>query len=120
MQLCLRYTAKATHCVKLFMIKRTTNICTLWLEQGFIGLAFFVAILGVCFVTLRKAIASTRSRFRHALLIGVLAICCAAIFQTLFDFNLQIVRIRIFFFVSLAMIFILAKYDSHSEHSKRA
>jgi O-antigen ligase len=37
MQLCLRYTAKATHCVKLFMIKRTTNICTFGLSRVLLG-----------------------------------------------------------------------------------
>jgi O-antigen ligase len=89
----------------------------LMLEQGVVGLGFFVGILIVALAALRKSMSRTRSRFRHALLLAVLACFWAVIFQSLFDFNLQIVRIRIFFFVSLAMIFTLVKYDYHRKHS---
>lgn len=80
------------------------------LEQGVVGLMLFFTVLAVTLRRLLASLKSTRSRHQHALLLALLAVACAVLFQSLFDFNLQIVRIRIFFFVSLALVFTLARF----------
>ncbi len=87
------------------------------LEQGLIGLILFLGFFAVTIWQLLASLGQTRSRHHHALLLALLAVTCAVLFQALFDFNLQIVRIRVFFFVSLAMVFVLARSTRHSTHS---
>ncbi len=87
------------------------------LEQGIIGLALFVGVLACSLQMSLSSLANTPSRYRHCLLLVSLAVCFGVIFQSMFDFNLQIVRFRIFFFVFLALPFVLAKYDQKTKRS---
>ncbi|GHA08326.1 hypothetical protein GCM10008090_17730 [Arenicella chitinivorans] len=76
----------------------------IWFEQGIVGLALW---LGVIAVTFYKGIASlkrTQSTLVAAAIIASLATLGAALMQSLVDFNLQILSIRIYFFVIIAIV----------------
>ena len=78
----------------------------LWLEQGLIGLLLWTFLMVWALRHAVQQLTSTRSRLHSALLVAVLAVCGAALLQSWVDFNLQIVSIRLFFFVSLSLVFI--------------
>ena len=77
----------------------------LWLEQGLIGLLLWLAVLSLTFRRIYESI----SRGKSSLIVGVnlacLLVILAALLQSLVDFNLQIVNIRAYFFVIIAIVF---------------
>ncbi|MEO0369667.1 MAG: O-antigen ligase family protein [Pseudomonadota bacterium] len=87
-------------------------------EQGVIGLSLWLGVLTVTLARCVNSIRLTRSRYRRAMLASVSAVIVASLFQSFFDFNLQIMRIRILFFVSLALVFILAHHDMSRSKAK--
>ena len=87
------------------------------LEQGIIGLVLWLSFFYVVLSSLLRYLRYTPSRYRRAVLYAVSAIVMAAVLQSMVDFNLQIVRIRLLFFVSLAVVFVLAQNDhQHTKH----
>ena len=79
----------------------------LWLEQGLIGLLLWVAII---VMILRRAISSiihANSRYVISVTLSAVIIIIAGLLQAGVDFNLQIINIRSYFFVIIALIFVM-------------
>jgi len=77
----------------------------LWLEQGLIGLMLWLGFIAVVFnyaYTIFKKSTSTTVR---SLIIASSLVTIAALTQSIVDFNLQILNIRVYFFVIIAMVF---------------
>lgn len=89
----------------------------LTLEQGVVGLLISVGIFSLAFKRLNAYVSQTRSRYRLSLLVSIFAVICVVVLQSLVDFNTQIVRIRLFLFVVLTLIFVLSQYDRRKPKS---
>ena len=76
----------------------------IWFEQGLIGLGLWLAIASVTFYKGITHLRRAQSTLVAATLIASLAVLAAALFQSLVDFNLQILSIRVYFFVIIAII----------------
>lgn len=76
----------------------------IWLEQGFIGLMLWLGLICITFYRGLKSIKRTQSTLVISTGMASLAVITAALTQSLVDFNLQILSIRIYFFVIIAMI----------------
>lgn len=78
----------------------------IWLERGFIGLGLWLAIL---FFTIRfacKKLSNSPSTLTRSTLVAGLLVICAALIQSMVDFNLQILNIRAYFITVLAVVFV--------------
>ncbi|MCH2190233.1 MAG: O-antigen ligase family protein [Gammaproteobacteria bacterium] len=77
----------------------------LWLERGFIGLCMwlliFFFVLRQCLVMLAKV----QSRLVIGVLNACLVIISAALIQSLVDYNLQNLTLRVYFFVTIALVY---------------
>lgn len=77
----------------------------IWLEQGLIGLVLWLGLLALAFRSAYAGIKSNASTLVSAILISVLIVVLAALSQSLVDFNLQIVNIRVYFFAIMSLAF---------------
>ena len=85
----------------------------IWLEQGLIGLVLW---LGFLFAIARQSATSlltARSKLVAALIISCSLLVVAALIQSMVDFNLQIVSIRVYFFVLVALLFAAPAVHRH-------
>ncbi|MFT6408680.1 MAG: O-antigen ligase [Arenicella sp.] len=77
----------------------------IWLEQGLLGLTLWlgllVLVLRAAFLAFRKSV----STLGQAVLVSVAAVLIAALAQSVVDFNLQILNIRVYFFVIMSLVF---------------
>lgn len=90
----------------------------IWLEQGLLGLLLW---LGVLVLTIRHALLSlkkTNSTLIAAVLMASLVVMLAALLQAGVDFNLQVVNIRCYFFIILAIAF-ASPYVRQNSTSRR-
>jgi len=78
----------------------------LWLEQGLIGLALWLSLIGVAVASAVRAYHRSQSTLVRALLLSGLVVITATLMQSLVDFNLQIVNIRCYFFVIIALLYV--------------
>lgn len=76
----------------------------IWLEQGLLGLFFWVAflVLGVRSAVLESA--KTSSTLINAVVMSGVIVIVAALLQSLVGFNLHIINIRFYFFAIMALI----------------
>ncbi|MEM7357717.1 MAG: O-antigen ligase family protein [Pseudomonadota bacterium] len=77
----------------------------IWLEQGILGLLLWLSVM---VLTIRHALISlrkTKSTLIAAVLLSSLVVVSAALLQAGVDFNLQLINIRSYFFVAVAIIF---------------
>ncbi len=77
----------------------------IWLEQGALGLALWLALLFMVFRSSYIALKATRSRLVSATMLAVLISLFCALIQSTVDFNLQIINIRFYFFVIMSLAF---------------
>ena len=75
----------------------------LWLEQGLIGLCLWLALLSVVIHSAVRSAKRTKSTLTRSVLIAGMVVISAALFQSIVDFNLQIMNIRCYFFVIIAL-----------------
>jgi len=81
----------------------------IWLEQGLIGLLFW---FGFLYLAVNRALLSIKnhpSRFVVSLSYAGLIVIVAALLQALVGYNLQIINIRSYFFVIIALLFAAPK-----------
>ncbi|NND81203.1 MAG: O-antigen ligase family protein [Gammaproteobacteria bacterium] len=76
----------------------------IWLEQGLIGLTLWLAFIALAFKSGWQALHNTRSSLIAATLASGLCITLFALLQSFVDFNLQIVNLRSYFFVIIALL----------------
>ncbi len=77
----------------------------LWLERGAIGLVLWLSLF---WVTIRQAyMASTLSpsRLVRGTMLATMIVIIAALIQSLVDYNLQVLNIRVYFLVVIAVVF---------------
>lgn len=78
----------------------------IWLEQGLVGLLFW---LGIIFYTAWSGVRSFRqsqsSLVQGVVLTGLIG-CLSTLLQACVDFNLQVVNLRSYFFLLIALIFV--------------
>lgn len=77
----------------------------LWLERGLIGLGLWLSIF---WATIRQAHAASiqsRSSLVRGTMLAALVVIMAALIQSLVDFNLQVLNIRAYFLVVIAIVF---------------
>lgn len=77
----------------------------LWLEQGIIGFALFMAFIVVVIRQSVKMYQRSPSSLVSALSVSSMIVVLAALAQAMVDFNLQIINIRCFFFVIIGLMF---------------
>ena len=77
----------------------------IWLEQGLIGLSLWLGFIVLVVKTAIRSLSHSRSSMTRSTTIACLIVIIAALLQSLVDFNLQKLNIRIYFFVIIAMIF---------------
>lgn len=79
---------------------------TIWLEQGLPGLVIQLAIV---FLAIQKCISNLRasqSSLTSGVLLACLFVILCSIIQSLVDFNLQVVNLRVFYLLAVLLIFI--------------
>ena len=76
-----------------------------WLEQGFVGLALWVSVLGLVIKNSLFAFKYNKSALIGSCNGACLIVISAAVLQSGVDFNLQILNIRAYFFVIIALVF---------------
>lgn len=84
----------------------------LWLEQGLFGLFLFVMLMAVVINHMLKTFIKSPSRLMKALMISGLIVIIASLLQSAVDFNLQIINIRCFFFVIIALMYVAVSFSS--------
>ena len=77
----------------------------IWLEQGLIGLVLFCGLVSVVLIALAKTYRNSSSTLVSAIMISVLVVILSTLAQSMVDFNLQIMNIRCFFFVIIALMY---------------
>ena len=77
----------------------------IWLEQGLLGLVLWLGLLTAIVRAAFNSISSSSSTLVVAVLISTLVAMTAALAQSFVDFNLQIVNIRVYFFVIMSLVF---------------
>jgi len=77
----------------------------LWVERGLVGLLMWLAIIVIAIKYARKVMLNTNSTLVHGTVAAALVVILAALIQSLVDFNLQMLNIRAYFFVVLAVVF---------------
>lgn len=83
----------------------------IWLEQGLLGLILWLMII---VVTLRQALHAcwhTRSLLVRSTSLASIVVIVAALLQSFVDFNLQIINIRYYFFVIMALVFSISSIN---------
>jgi hypothetical protein len=88
----------------------------IWLEQGLVGLALWVGLLAIVLMTAFRGFSTSASQLSQAVLISVSVVLIAALAQSAVDFNLQILNIRVYFFVIMSLVFSVPAI----RHRKRA
>lgn len=76
----------------------------IWMEQGLIGLVLWLGLLLSVVFSAIAAYRASNSTFVTAVLLSGLVVLIAASVQALVDFNLQIINIRIYLFVVIALM----------------
>lgn len=79
----------------------------LWLEQGLIGLLLWITIIATILRCAIRSILHANSRYVISVTLSALIIIIAGLLQAGVDFNLQIINIRSYFFVIIALIFVM-------------
>ena len=77
----------------------------LWLEQGLVGLILFIIFIVMALKSAFSSYKVTSSTLVASVMIGALVVLLSALAQSLVDFNLQIINIRVFFFVIIALMY---------------
>ena len=77
----------------------------LWLEQGLVGLLLWLSFIGLAFLTAYKALKNSTSTMLRSLQFACIIVLISALMQSFVDFNLQILNIRLYFFVIIALIY---------------
>ena len=77
----------------------------LWLEQGLVGLLLWLSFVGLAFLTAYKALKNSTSTMLRSLQFACIIVLISALMQSFVDFNLQILNIRLYFFVIIALIY---------------
>jgi len=80
----------------------------IWLEQGVVGLVLWLLILWFTFKQAIRIIKRSKSTLISATAIASATVLTAALMQAAVDFNLQILNIRWYFFVIIALLFSLS------------
>ena len=78
-----------------------------WLEQGLIGLLFWLGLIVAVGAYAGTTIRNSRSRLLVSTTVAACAVLVAALVQSLVDFNLQIINLRCFFFVIIGLVLAL-------------
>jgi len=76
----------------------------IWLEQGLVGLALWVAFIIYIFQYVIRAYWRTKSTLVSSILLAGLIVFMASLIQSLVDYPLQIMTIRCYFFVIVALL----------------
>lgn len=77
----------------------------IWLEQGLVGLVLWLGLIAIALRAAFRGFRTSASRFSQAVLISVSVVIIAALAQSAVDFNLQILNIRVYFFVIMSLVF---------------
>ena len=88
----------------------------IWLEQGLIGLLFWLVFIGSALLAAVCAMFNASSSLVRSVLMATLIVISAALIQSLVDFNLQIINIRYYFFAIIALCFAVP----HITHRSKA
>ena len=76
----------------------------IWLEQGFIGLALWLLFLVCTFKYLVRSYWAAKSTLVSSVLLAGIIVLIAILIQSFVDYPLQIISIRCYFFVILALL----------------
>ena len=76
-----------------------------WLERGLIGLGLWLVIWAAVLREAHRNSVRSRSSLIRGTMIAALVVVTAALVQSLVEFNLQILNIRAYFFVVMAIVF---------------
>jgi len=77
----------------------------IWLEQGLLGLSLWLGGLLYTLYKLFNYYKYAESTLVKSVMLGSLGVILAALLQSLVDFNLQIMNIKCYFFIFVAMVF---------------
>lgn len=77
----------------------------IWLEQGLVGLVLWLSFIGLVFYNAYMTLIKSSSTMVSSLVIASVLATIAALIQSVVDFNLQILNIRVYFFVIIALVF---------------
>lgn len=75
----------------------------IWLEQGLLGLALWCCMIGLVLRAALIEFFSSKSTLVKGVLVASVTVIIAASIQSMVDFNLQIMNIRSYFFVIIAL-----------------
>ena len=77
----------------------------IWLEQGLLGLTLWLGLIAIALTAAFRGFSVGASQLNQAVLISVSVVLIAALAQSAVDFNLQILNIRVYFFVIMSLVF---------------
>ncbi|RBP49163.1 O-antigen ligase family protein [Arenicella xantha] len=91
----------------------------IWLEQGLVGLILWSSVIALLLIRALHLLRIATSPVIRSAVIAGLVVVVAALMQSFFDFNLQILSIRLYFFVIMAMVFAAPSIKYRSSRKKR-
>lgn len=77
----------------------------IFLEQGLIGLVLWLGLISMVFKQAWSGYCKTPSSLVAGVLLAAMVVITAALLQSMVGFNLQIINIRFYFFVIIALVF---------------
>jgi len=94
----------------------------IWLEQGLVGLVLWLGLIAIALRAAFRGFRTSASRFSQAVLISVSVVIIAALAQSAVDFNLQILNIRVYFFVIMSLVFSVPaiRHNEKTRHKVKA
>ncbi len=90
---------------QVFFAQSHNHYLHLWLERGLVGLGLWLAIWVYVLRFIRQNMRNQRSTLVSATLCAILLGLLAALLQSMVDFNLQILNVRAYFMILMAMAF---------------
>ena len=85
----------------------------IWLEQGIVGLGLWLALMTVVLRQAFKTFSHSVSTLVAGAALAGSIVILAALLQSLVDFNLHIINIRLYFFVIMACMFAIPEIRHH-------
>ena len=87
----------------------------LWLERGVVGLAIWLTMIALIIKRAVKILRKSPSSLVRGVQFAAMVVMVAALTQSLVDFNLQILNIRAWFFIIIAITYA----SSHIKHTRQ-
>ncbi len=91
----------------------------IWLEQGLLGLLFWLGLIGMTSIHALQAFKNSSSTLVAASMLAIIVVMTAALLQAGVDFNLQIPNIRYYFFVIIALTYSIPTIKQSTRTKRR-